>query len=161
MKGVSVIIASALIIVISVTAAFLALQYGTPALDRTKEIILMQEAKETLVIIDNAVTSVIEEGQGSTRNLRVTVSNGYYLIDTENEEVVFTMDTFAQIVGENVSKIENGINVTGRPGKVYLYLSLAFNVTGGGEFGRGNYNMIIRNEGYDSINQKQMISISI
>jgi hypothetical protein len=159
MKGVSVIIASALIIVISVTAAFLALQYGTPALDRTKEIILMQEAKETLVIIDNAVTSVIEEGQGSTRNLRVTVSNGYYLIDTENEEVVFTMDTFAQIVGENVSKIENGINVTGRPGKVYLYLPFSFNITGGGEFGRGSYNMIIRNEGYE--NQKQIVSISI
>ena len=161
MKGVSVIIASAVIIVISVTAAFLALQYGTPALDRTKEIVLMQEAKDNLVSIDNAVKSVVEEGQGSTRNLRVGVSDGYYLIDTDNEEIVFTMDTFAQIVADNVSKIEDGINVTGAPGRIYLYLLLDFNVTGGGEFGRGSYSMIIRNEGYDATAQKQTISISV
>ena len=42
MKGVSVIVASAIVIVISITAAFLALQYGTPAIDRTKEIMLLR-----------------------------------------------------------------------------------------------------------------------
>ena len=161
MKGVSVIIASAVIIVISVTAAFLALQYGTPAIDRSKEIMLMQEAEGILVNIDNTVRSVVEEGQGSTRSLSVTSSGGYYLIDTENDEIFFSMDSLSQILGVGVSKIENGINVTGVSGRVYLYLPLVYNITGGGEFGKGNYILVIRNDGYDSVNQKQMINIHI
>lgn len=161
MKGVSVIIASAVIIVISVTAAFLALQYGTPAIDRSKEIMLMQEAESTLVNIDNTVKSVVEEGQGSTRSLSITSSGGYYLIDTDNDEIFFSMDSLSQIVGVGVSKIENGINVTGDSGRVYLYLPFSYNITGGGEFGKGNYILVIRNDGYDSVNQKQMINIHI
>jgi len=66
MKGVSVIIAAVIVIIISITAMFLALQIGTPGTDRAKEILLMQEGKNTLISIDNAVKSVSEEGQGST-----------------------------------------------------------------------------------------------
>lgn len=161
MRGVSVIIASTLIIVISVTIVFLALEYGTPAIDRSKEIVLMQEAKDTLVSIDNAVNSVVSEGEGSTRNLRLVVTGGYYMIDTANDQVIFSMDSPSQIVGDNVTKIENGINITGQPGYVYLFLPFGFNITGSGEFGRGIYNLVIRNEGYDPINQKQMVNISI
>ena len=162
MKGVSVIVASAIVIVISITAAFLALQYGTPAIDRTKEIMLLQEGKNNLISIDNAIKSVAEEGEGSTRNFRIVSSGGFYDIEDEDEEIIFLMDTFSQIVGVGVSKMENGINVTGESGHIRLVLNLDnFNITGRGEFGKGSYNLIVRNEGYDAINQKQMVSISI
>ena len=159
MKGVSVIIASAVVIVISVTAAFLALQYGTPAIDRTKEIMLLQEGKDSLISIDNSIMSVVEEGEGSTRNLRIVSSGGIYSIDEENERITFTMDTFSQIVGVGVSKMENGINVTGEAGTISLVLNLNFNITGSGEFGKGSYNLVIRNEGYE--NQKQVVSVMV
>ena len=161
MKGVSVIIASAIIIVISVTAAYLALQYGTPAIDRSNEILLLQEAKETLTSIDNAVTSVVTEGNGSTRVLALRITGGSYLVDVSNDQITFSMDTFAQIVGDNVSKIENGINITGTPGRITLYLPFDYNITEGVEFGSGNYNLIVRNEGYDILTQKQTVSISV
>lgn len=159
MKGVSVIIASAIVIVLSITAAFLALQYGTPAIDRSKEIMLMQEGKETLVSIDNAVRSVAEEGEGSTRNIAIVISGGNYLIDEDNDQMVFQMDTFSQIVAPGISKIEEGVNITGEAGKIYLYLPFDFNITGSGEFSTGSYSMIIRNEGYE--NQKNVVSISV
>ena len=159
MKGVSVIIASAIVIVLSITAAFLALHYGTPAIDKTKEIMLMEEGKDTLISIDNSVKSVAEEGEGSTRSLSIVVSGGNYLIDEDNDQIVFYMDTFSQIVAPGISKIEDGINITGEVGTIYLYLPFDFNITGSGEFSKGSYSMIIRNEGYQ--NQKQIVSISI
>jgi hypothetical protein len=162
MKGVSVIIAAAIVIVISVGALYFALSLGSPGADRLKEMMLMQEAKSTLVSIDNAVKSVSEEGQGSTRSLKITVTGGYYSIDTNEEAVVFSMDSFSQIIGIGVSRTEDGINMRGEPGKIHLNITYDnFNITGGVEFGKGTYNLIIRNDGYDQINQKQIVSIAI
>jgi hypothetical protein len=160
MKGLSPIIAGAIVIAIAITAMYLVLNLGTPGTDRLKEMLIMQEAKDTLKSIDNAVKSVSEEGQGSTRNLRITVTGGYYSIDTENEAVLFSMDSFSQIIGIGVSKTEDNINIRGEPGKLYLNITYdIFNITGGTEFGKGTYSLIVRNEGY--LNQKQIISISV
>ncbi len=162
MKGVSVIIAGAIVIAISITAAYLVLNLGSPGSDRLKEMMLMQEAKDTLKSIDNAVRSVSGEGQGSTRSPRLTITGGYYTVDADNETVVFVMDSFAQIMGIDVSKTEDGINMRGESGRVYLNLTYTdFDITGGTEFGKGTYTLIVRNEGYDDINQKQIVSISL
>ncbi len=162
MKGVSVIIASAIIIVISISIIFLVLQLGSPATQRTKEILLMQEGKNTLISIDNTIRSVSEEGQGSTRILKISVTDGYYSIDADEEAVIFSMDSFSQIIEIGISKIEDGINMRGEPGKIYLNLTYNnFNITNGGEFGKGLYTLIIRNEGYDEISQKQIVNISV
>jgi flagellin-like protein len=160
MKGLNPIIASAVVIAIAISAMYLVLNLGTPGTDRLREMLIMQEAKDTLKSIDNAVMSVSSEGQGSTRNLKITVTGGYYSIDTENEAVLFSMDSFAQIIGIGVSKTEDNINIRGEPGKVYLNITYDnFNITGGTEFGEGTYSLIIRNDGY--ANQKQIMSISV
>ena len=160
MKGLSPIIAGAIVIAIAITAMYLVLNLGTPGTDRLKEMLIMQEAKDTLTSIDNAVKSVSEEGQGSTRNLKITVTGGYYSIDTENEAVLFSMDSFSQIIGIGVSKTEDNINMRGEPGKVYLNITYDnHSITDGTEFGKGTYNLIIRNDGY--ANQKQIVSISV
>ena len=45
MKGVSVIVASTLIIVISITVVYIALRMGSPAIDRTNEIMTMENSE--------------------------------------------------------------------------------------------------------------------
>jgi hypothetical protein len=162
MKGVSVIIASTLVIVISITVVYMALQMGTPIVGKSEEILIMENGKSNLVKINNAVKTVLSEGEGSTRFVDVTASGGSYKIDTDAENIVFTMETFSQIVGAGVSRIEDGINVTADSGIVYLTLNLStYNLTGGGEFGDGSYEMTIRNDGYDTINQKQLLNITV
>ena len=161
MKGVDTIIASILIFIISITAIFLALQLGGPSTQRTKEVLLMQEGKNTLVAIDSAVKSVLTEGEGSTRVLRFSISGGYYKIDNVTNSVLFSMESRAQIIAEGVSKIEDGINFTGAPSMVYLNLSYeSIQITDEEEFGRGYHTLTIRNNGYNGITQKQMIYIS-
>ena len=161
MKGVDALIASVLIIAISITAIFIALQLGNPSTERAKEILLMQEGKNNLITIDNAVKNVLTEGEGSTRALRLTVSGGQYTIDNSTNSVLFSMETRAQIVGDGVSKIEDEINITGDTRMVYLRLQYNnIQVTGKGEIDRGTRTITVRNDGYNSTSQKQIIYIS-
>jgi hypothetical protein len=72
------------------------------------------------------------------------------------------MDTSSNLVGEGVSKIENNLNITGERGKVLITrVYPTVNITGGGSFSTGNRNIVIRNDGYDDLNGKQLISVSI
>jgi len=161
MKGVDALIASVLIILISVTAIFIAFQLGNPSTEKAKEILLMQEGKNNLMTIDNAVKNVLAEGEGSTRALRLTISGGYYTIDNITNSVLFSMESRAQIVGDGISKIEDGINITGATRMIYLRLQYSnIQIKGKGEVGRGTHTITVRNDGYNSTSQKQIIYIS-
>ena len=161
MKGVDALIASVLIILISVTAIFIALQLGNSSTQREKEILLIQEGKSNLITIDNAVKNVLAEGEGSARALRLTVSGGYYSIDNATNSILFSMESGAQIVGVGISKIEDGINITGAANIVYLSLYFSnIQLAGKGEFGRGTFTITVRNDGYNATSQKQIIYIS-
>jgi hypothetical protein len=161
MKGVDALIASVLIIIISVTAIGIALQLGNTSTEKAKEILLMQEGKNNLITIDNAVKNVLAEGEGSTRALRLIVSGGSYKIDNITSSVSFSMESRAQIVGEGISKIEDGINITGSTNMIYLELPYNnIQVAGKGEFGKGSRTVTVRNDGYNTTAQKQIIYIS-
>lgn len=161
MKGVDALIASVLIILISITAIFIALQLGNPSVQKAKEILLMQEGKNNLVSIDNVIKNVLVEGEGSTRVLKFSTSGGSYKIDKTTNSITFSMESFGQIIAEGSSKIEDGINFTGKTGMVFLNLSYEnIQIIDSDEFGRGHYTLTIRNDGYNVTTQKQMIYIS-
>lgn len=161
MRGVDALIATVFIILISIVGIAIVLESSQPSVGRLQEISLFDEAKNILAQIDNAVRDVSQEGEGSTRVLQISVSGGSYFIDTDKDAVIFSMDSRSQIVGVGVSKTEGNINMFGELNKVFLNISYSnINVTDGGRFGRGYHSLTIRNNGYDSINQKQIISIS-
>jgi len=162
MKGVDVLIASVLILIISITSIFFALQLGGPSTQRTKEALIIQEGKNNLVSIDNSIKNVLSEGEGSTRVLRFSISGGYYKIDNSTNSVTFSTDSMAQIIAEGASKIEDGINFTGKGGMIFLNLSYDnIQVIGKDDFGRGYHMLTIKNNGYNDTTQKQMIYISL
>ncbi len=161
MKGLEPLIAVIFIIVISIVGILIIVETTQPSVGRLQEINLMEEGKNILTQIDNAVRDVAQQGEGSTRVLSISVTDGTYIIDTENEAITFSMRSIAQIIGVGISRIEENINMFGEPNKVILNLTYTnVNVTGGGNFGKGYHKIIIRNNGYDFVNQKQIISIS-
>jgi hypothetical protein len=162
MKGVEPLIAAVFIIIISIAGIAIVLESSQPSIGRLKEISLLEEAKKILTQVDNAVRSVGEEGEGSTRVLQLSVSDGSYFIDTDKDAVIFYMDSRSQIVGIGVSKTEENINMLGGKNSVFLNVSYSnINITGGGRFGKGYHSIIIRNNGYDFVNEKQLISITL
>ena len=161
MKGVSPIVGVVLIIAITISAIFLAFNMGGPAVDRAKEVLVMQEGKSILLDIKNSVNSVLTEGNMSTRLLEFRIIDGNLKIDEDNDAVTFSMNTLAQIIGVGISNIEDGVNITGSTGLIQLNLTFDnVDVIGSLDMGKGTRKLTIRNEGYDSILQKQTISLS-
>ena len=161
MKGVSPIVGAVLIIAITISAIFLAFNMGGPAVDRAKEVLVMQEGKSILLDIKNSVNSVLAEGNMSTRLLEFRIIDGNLKIDEDNDAVTFSMNTLVQIIGVGISKIEDGVNITGSTGLIQLNLTFDnVDVIGSLDMGKGTRKLTIRNEGYDSILQKQTISLS-
>ena len=161
MKGVSPIVGAVLIIAITISAIFLAFNMGGPAVDRAKEVLVMQEGKSILLDIKNSVNSVLTEGNMSTRLLEFRIIDGNLKIDEDNDAVTFSMNTLAQIIGVGISKIEDGVNITGSTGLIQLNLTFDnVDVICSLDMGKGTLKLTIRNEGYDSILQKQTISLS-
>ncbi len=159
MKGIDALIASVLIIAITIAAIAIALQLSNSSTDKMKEIMLMQEGKDNLVTIDNSVKDVLTEGEGSTRALRLTVSGGSYVID--DDSVSFVMETMSQIVGVGVSKVESGVNITGSEGVISLMISYDdLVIAGGGDFGRGQRTVTVRNDGFNATSGKQIVHVS-
>jgi len=162
MKGVDALIATVFIIMISIVGIAIVLESSQPSVGRTQEIGLLKEGKSILTQIDNAVRDVAQEGEGSTRVLRLSVSDGSYFIDIDKNAVIFSMDSRSQIIGTGISKTEENVNMFGGLNMIFLNISYTnINVTGGGRFGRGYHALTIKNNGYDFINQKQIISVSL
>jgi len=161
MKGISPIVGVVLLIAITISTIFLAFNMGGPAVDRAKEVLVMQEGKSILLDIKNSVNSVLIEGNMSTRLLEFRIIDGNLKIDEDNDAVTFSMNTQAQIIGVGISKIEDGINITGSTGLIQLNLTFDnVDVVGSLDMGKGTRKLTIRNEGYNSILQKQSIYFS-
>jgi len=162
MKGIHPLIAAVLVIAISVSAIIIVISLGSPAIDRAQEALLLQEGKNILTSIDGYIKDVSNQGEDSTRSLSLSITGGNYLIDTETETITFLMESKSQIIGVGVSKLEDNINITGEIGKIYLnILYINIDITDGGSLGRGTHILVIKNNGYNSTIQKQIISVKV
>jgi len=160
MKGIEPLIAAILIIAISLTAIVIVLQYSTLPTNRAKELLLLQEGKKNMNLIDSSIKQVVQEGNGSTRSLTLSITDGSYLINATNDTILFSMLSTAQVIGVGVSSIENNINITGYQGKVILMLNYStIDITDGGSFGIGTFTIIIKNNGLNQTSGKQLISV--
>ncbi len=162
MKGVHVLVSFALIILISIIAIGLVLQFGLPGSERSKEILTLQEGKDVLTRIDNSIRDVSYQGEGASIDLRLTITDGSYIINNQTEEVLFTMDSREQIVGVGVTTYENNLNIIGKEGTIEVLLYYDdIDILNGSEFGKGSRRLLIKNNGWDPISEKQIINIVV
>jgi hypothetical protein len=162
MRGIEPIIAAVLVIAISIAGIAIVLQYSQPSVTRLSDISVYNQAKDVMKQIDNNFGYVIIEGEGSTRVLHLSIGGGYYMIDNVTDSLKFSMDTSSNLIGDGVSNIEGNLNITGKIGKILITRSYpTVDITTGASFSSGNRNIIIRNEGFDSLEQKQLISVTV
>ena len=89
-KGISQIISTVIIFLITTTAIGLALLVGTPVIDRAKESVIFNEAIQNMKILDNAIKEVASEGKGSFRAVQLRVSGGEYKVSEKTNTMEFT-----------------------------------------------------------------------
>lgn len=160
MRGIDPLIGTVLVIAITIAAITIVLNAGLPATEKTKEIMIFDELKSNMILLSSKINEVALQGEGSSSRLNLIINGGQYNISSDGIRAV--MDSKYQIVGVNASYVEGDIAVSGEAGKVALAKSYSgINIVGGGAFGRGNYNINIKNERYDSGLGKQIINVTI
>jgi hypothetical protein len=161
MKGVEPLIAAVLIIAISVAGIAIVLEYGRNSVSKLNEMSLYNEAKGVLDQTEDAINSVVGEGEGSTRVLRLSISGGDYVVSSANETITFSMESKSQLVGDGVIRFEDEVEIVGQKQAVIMRtLYPELDIVSDYDFGAGYRTIVIRNEGYDEASGKQRISIS-
>jgi len=162
MKGLDPLISTFLVIVITITAIALVFQLGNPSIGRAQEILLLEEGKRNIFSIDNAVKNVLQEGQGSTRVVTITVSDGSYIVNSTSDSIVFIMDSKSQIIDVGVTQVENNIQISGSPRMITLNLTYeSLDIIDGGILQRSSNRLTVSNTGFNSTSNKQSLSINL
>jgi hypothetical protein len=133
-----------MIIAISVAAITLALSIGNPSIEKSKEILLLDQGKANLKVIDSAINQVQQEGSGSSREITLNVMGGNYYIGGKN--VTFTMETNQQIISSGVARYEDSIYVEAFEGKIVAHIEYAFEFSGEKILEKGTHSLVISNQ---------------
>ena len=162
MKGLQPLVAMVLLIAISFAAISIVFQIGNPIIDRSNEVLLYQDAQNNLQTIDTAVKDVMFQGEGARRNLRLSTIGGSYSIDENLDQIIFIMDSPSQIYAEGLSNVTDGINITGSLGKITMIISYDnVDIQNNARFNGGNWNIVLSNEGYNTVSGKTELSVTV
>ena len=89
-KGVSQLISTVIIFLITTTAIGIALLAGAPVIDRARESSIFNEAVQNMRILDNVIKEIASEGRGSFRTVQLKASGGEYKVDSKTNSIEFT-----------------------------------------------------------------------
>jgi len=91
-KGVSTLITTAFIVLLTVMSMALTLTVGLPAINKAKEASVINEGLQNMKVIDNTIREVASEGTGSLRSPQIKVSGGDYKVNQKGNSVDFTYE---------------------------------------------------------------------
>jgi uncharacterized protein YoxC len=98
MKAVSAIIATIIIVLITVVGIALVLMVVTPTLNKAKESAVINEAMQNMKVLDNTVRQVASEGSGSLRSVQIRVTDGEYKVQNKTNTIEFTLSMVSGII---------------------------------------------------------------
>jgi len=114
MKGVSAFISMAFVILFGIIAISVVLVVVAPTLDRARDFAVVDEAMQSLEILDNNIREMASEYQEAKRTISVSVTDGTFKIDQSQDFLyfIYTPKTALGISGSRGDvEIETGDNV--------------------------------------------------
>ena len=90
-KGVSVLISMVFVIMITVSAIAVVLQFGLPAIQKMKEAASIGEAETVMEILDNSVRQTASEGVGTFKKVQISVTDGAYRVNPESDSLTYNI----------------------------------------------------------------------
>lgn len=137
MKGVSQLISTVLIFLLTTMAIGIALSIGTPTIDRAKQSATINEAIQNMKTFDNLIREVASEGKGSFRTLQMRVIDGEYKINQKTNTI------------EYMHTIKSGIIESGtffKDGNVFIVAGTNARASKYDLDGDGSADMVLENE---------------
>jgi|APHM01.1.fsa_nt_gi hypothetical protein len=103
MKGLSEVATLALYAGITVSAIGVILSTAVPALEDQRDASQIRNAQDFMRNLDSSAQEVVSEGQGSTRTLDLSFSQGNVEFSAENDTVTYGLETSAEVVSPQTS----------------------------------------------------------
>jgi type II secretory pathway pseudopilin PulG len=97
-KGVHPLVAATIIVVIAIATIAIFLTVALPVIERVRETITYAEARANMATLDRAIQDVALEGEGSSRAVLLTVSEGLYEVNPEAGTFEFSWSTRSGII---------------------------------------------------------------
>jgi type II secretory pathway pseudopilin PulG len=88
---------------ITVSAIGIVLSTAVPALENQRDASQIRSAQDFLRNLDSSAQEVVSEGQGSTRTLDLSFSQGNIEFDAKNDTVTYGLQTDAEVVSPQTS----------------------------------------------------------
>lgn len=88
-KGINPLISAIFILIISIGGISLVLEIGMPALERSRESSVFDEAQSNLNLIENTIDEVRFGGNGTSRTVTVDVTEGEYHFNASQDRIGF------------------------------------------------------------------------
>lgn len=122
MKGISQLISTVILFLITTTAIGIALLIGTPVIDKAKEAAIFNEAIQNVKVLDNIIREVSSEGKGSFRTLQMKVTGGEYKVNVKTNTIEFSQTIKSGILESGTfSKEGNVFIAAGTSAKASTY----------------------------------------
>jgi len=97
-KGITPLISTIFVILLTIVAIAIVLSVGLPAIERGKEAAVLNEAMQNMKAIGSMIKDVASEGVGSLRSLQIKVTGGEYKVNAKANSIDFTYTTKSGIV---------------------------------------------------------------
>lgn len=88
-KGINPIISAVFVLAITVVGVGLVLNIGMPALERSRETTVFDEARGNLNLLENTIDTVRLGDEGASRTITLDVTDGRYLVNETDDTVRF------------------------------------------------------------------------
>ena len=158
-KGISPFISLILVVMISISGIVLVLRIGRPLMEKTEDYSVVLEAKDVMNQINSAMKDVSYEGNGSSRKLNVKISRGTYHTSFSDDSITYELNSKHKLFSD-MSKKEGDLYVEFYNDTLKLIVnSTKVDITNNERWSRGNYNIVINNEGYSG--GKTKISVNV
>ena len=156
-KAISPFISAALIILIGITGIFLSLTVLNPAVDKSRDSVVINEALQNLKMIDDTLREVASESQNSKRTISLKVTDGTYKIDQNVNYINFTYTMKTDL---NVTGQKDDINIARSGADLNLFIEYTnLQLQGSDHFTKGDNTLVILHNGTNSTNNYPIIYV--
>ena len=156
-KAISPFISAALIILMSITAIFLALTVLNPVVDKSKDSAVINEALQNLKLIDDTIREIASESEDVKTTISLMVTDGTYRVDQNINYINFTYNMKSDL---NVTGQRDNINIARSGNDLKLFIHYTnLQIQGSDHFTKGDNSVVILHNGTNSTTNYPIIYV--
>ena len=114
-KGISTIIGSVFVVLITVVSIAVVLTVGIPTIETAEESFSVNQAQDMMILFDNTIKQTASEGDGVTKKLNLKINDGTFRIDKTANALSYAIvleNDFLPVSNFTDGVIEKNISLT-------------------------------------------------